>query len=159
MEIEDAIRVIALHATLKNTNEFWIRNIQRWYSSTFHTPLLQVEDLPFDYLLAHYYEYHYHKMSSEELLKEWQKVVHPEEIQEEQDVQQNNNEADEEYLEELRKDKQKQVLAKEEPVKPLEKLPDDISFQFATDEDMDSEAQSPGQEWGLLKGPPKQSSK
>ena len=42
----------------------------RWFSRTYHTPLTEVEKLPIEYLLQHYYENYYTELEPEDLDKE-----------------------------------------------------------------------------------------
>lgn len=57
-----AVQILAMEAVLSDTDEYRMRDICRWYSGEFSTPLHIVEDLPFEYVLQHYYEAVYAKM-------------------------------------------------------------------------------------------------
>ena len=60
-----AIQIIALKEVLsdKQSQDFQLRSIFRWYSKTFHTPLHIVEELPeFDILQA-YFEDQYEQLN------------------------------------------------------------------------------------------------
>lgn len=46
----------AAKALLKDTPDFFYRKICRWYSKSFHTELTKVYDLPYHFVLQHYYE-------------------------------------------------------------------------------------------------------
>jgi hypothetical protein len=50
------IQTEAINNILNKTNDFYYRDICRWYSTTFHTPLHLVETLPWDEVLLHFYE-------------------------------------------------------------------------------------------------------
>jgi len=63
----DHLRAIALHGVVKDTDDFQLRSILRWYSKTFHTPLHEVDDLPLDHILTSYYESTYEDMKPPEL--------------------------------------------------------------------------------------------
>ena len=65
----------ALHDILNNDAEYFFRRIARWYSSTFHTPLHEVEQLPWFEILQHYYEFHYEKMNQTELYELLQEII------------------------------------------------------------------------------------
>jgi succinate dehydrogenase flavin-adding protein (antitoxin of CptAB toxin-antitoxin module) len=52
----EALQATALLAVIRESDDYLVRRILRWYSTTFHTPLHQVEELPFDYILTHYFE-------------------------------------------------------------------------------------------------------
>lgn len=59
-----AVQILAMEAVLSDTDEYRMRDICRWYSGEFSTPLHVVEDLPFEYVLQHYYEAVYAKMQA-----------------------------------------------------------------------------------------------
>lgn len=61
-----AIRRAAMVAVHRETFEYRIREIQRWFSETFHTPLAAVEDMEFEYLCMHYFERTYRDMDAGE---------------------------------------------------------------------------------------------
>lgn len=65
-----AQRIHAMHEVLawrdgKPSHQFWLRHVFRWYSKTFNTPLHEVEDLPIDEVMRHYYEDHYVQLASD----------------------------------------------------------------------------------------------
>jgi hypothetical protein len=60
-------RLLALKDVLTGTAEYQHRRILRWYSRTFATPLHDVEQLPLEYVLQHYYESFWEKAEPEEL--------------------------------------------------------------------------------------------
>lgn len=62
----DNIKKIALLSVLEPDDEAFIRYLYRWFSKSFHTPLPQVEDLPLDYILQHYYETIYEELGPDE---------------------------------------------------------------------------------------------
>jgi hypothetical protein len=70
MDLYKAIRTIALREVMKETGEYQVRNVQRWFSKTFHTPLLQVEELPLEYVLQHFYESRYEDLDEADRDKE-----------------------------------------------------------------------------------------
>lgn len=53
------IRVEAFAAVLRGDDDFQYREIMRWYSREFSTPLPQVEELDREDVLQHYWECHY----------------------------------------------------------------------------------------------------
>lgn len=72
MNYYDSLKLLALGAVMKPDGEASYRSICRWYSTTFHTPLHTVEDLPEEEVLQAYFESTYEDMSDEdrvELLK------------------------------------------------------------------------------------------
>jgi hypothetical protein len=46
----------AAQAVLKDTPDYFYRKVCRWYSEKFHTELTKVYELPYSFLLQHYYE-------------------------------------------------------------------------------------------------------
>jgi hypothetical protein len=70
-----------------------IRQIFRWYSKTFHTPLHVVQDIPLYDVVQAYYESHYESMEDEALQEEVHKLI----LSEEEKFQQALQEDAEEY--------------------------------------------------------------
>ena len=56
MDTLEAIQLEALRAVMEEDAEYLVRRILRWYSSTYHTPLHTVEDLPLEYVLQQFFE-------------------------------------------------------------------------------------------------------
>jgi len=52
----DALKLLALRAVMKPDGEASYRSICRWYSTTFHTPLHLVDEIPEDEVLTAYFE-------------------------------------------------------------------------------------------------------
>lgn len=67
MDIFRAIQILAAKSVRDNDGEFKLRQIFRWYSKNFHTPLHLVEELPIEDVLQHYFEYVFSEMEPEEL--------------------------------------------------------------------------------------------
>lgn len=63
-------RVAALRATLEPNVAYRLRQIFRWYSTTFHTPLKDVEDLPLEHVLQAHYEETFGKFDQDDLRDE-----------------------------------------------------------------------------------------
>jgi hypothetical protein len=70
-----ALRQIALRDVLKEPYEYHLRHVFRWYSKTFSTPLTEVEDLPLETVLQHFYEARYEEMDDEAREKERQILI------------------------------------------------------------------------------------
>ena len=64
------LRLLAMHAVVKESGDYNLRYIFRWYSRTFHTPLHVVENLPIDDILQHYYEVEYENLTDPERVTE-----------------------------------------------------------------------------------------
>lgn len=64
MDDLEAVKILALRAVLKPTSDptYRIRQIFRWFSKTFHTPLAEVEAMPLEDVLQHYFESDYEQM-------------------------------------------------------------------------------------------------
>lgn len=68
MTFVEAIQLLAFRDVLLETPEYRVRSIQRWYSTTFNTPLLTVEnDIPLAVVIQHYYETLFETMEPEQL--------------------------------------------------------------------------------------------
>lgn len=67
--MNDAIKsfkIACIQSVIQPDSAYFFRALCRWYSEKFHTPLLDVYDLPFDFLLTHYYEAYYEGVSAED---------------------------------------------------------------------------------------------
>lgn len=62
----DAIQKSALWAVVSPDGDAVLRNLFRWYSKTFHTPLADVEDIPIEFILQHYFETQYEELEEED---------------------------------------------------------------------------------------------
>lgn len=62
----EAIQVEAAHGVINNTDEYFIRNMCRWYSQTFSTPLHIVYTLPLIEIALHYFECEFKDMTEQE---------------------------------------------------------------------------------------------
>ncbi|CAB4127019.1 hypothetical protein UFOVP75_54 [uncultured Caudovirales phage] len=69
MDVYKAIQLKALANVMLDESdvEYRIRYISRWYSKTFHTPLSEVDDIPFVVLLQAFFEEKYENESEAEL--------------------------------------------------------------------------------------------
>lgn len=80
----EALKLNALKAILKPDSDYFIRKVYRWYSKTFHTPLLEAIDIPFEEVLVHYFECRYEDMDEEEREEELRLALMTEEQKKEQ---------------------------------------------------------------------------
>lgn len=70
------IQIEALYALTKDTPEYNLREMQRWYSEKFNTPLHVVEDeLEPERVALHYYECKYNDMTPEEREDEMKRLT------------------------------------------------------------------------------------
>jgi hypothetical protein len=117
------IHDIALAQVIEPNTEYYYRNICRWYSEKFHTPLHVVEtELQPSYVLRHYYEVGFSQMKDEELDSALFKAVNPEH---EEDTEEDIQNFIKQVVEEA-KSKQKKSDNKKEP-QSLESKPSDNS--------------------------------
>lgn len=65
-----ALRLCALGAVKEKDPEYNLRFIFRWYSREFHTPMADVEAMPLEEVLMHFFECRYENMDDEELEQE-----------------------------------------------------------------------------------------
>lgn len=70
LDLLKAIRILAFGSVQKRDSEYILRHIYRWYSTTFNVPLPQVDDIPLEDILTHYFEVRYEGMSEEDLEEE-----------------------------------------------------------------------------------------
>lgn len=73
------VRTIALRDVLDQRGDFVLRRICRWYSKTFSTPLHEVEEMPLEYVLQHYFECMWEKLDADEIEEEKRKILLTEE--------------------------------------------------------------------------------
>lgn len=60
------LKQIAMFSVVKKPADYVVRNIFRWFSKEFHTPLHIVETLPFEDVLVHYFESTYEDLEEDE---------------------------------------------------------------------------------------------
>jgi hypothetical protein len=94
-----------------------IRQIFRWYSKTFHTPLHMVQDIPLYDIVQAYYESHYESMEEEDLRAEVQNLL----LSEEEKIQKSlQDDAEEFSLAQLERELAEE--AKQQAPKTLESI-------------------------------------
>lgn len=69
------IKIEALYALLKDTADYNLRSMQRWFSREFNTALHVVEDLDIEYVAMHWFECEYERMTPEEREEELRKLT------------------------------------------------------------------------------------
>lgn len=71
LSFDASLRILALQAVRSKTDwEARYRHVCRWFSQTFHTPLLEVYDLDEVFVWTHYYEYHFEALDDDDYRKE-----------------------------------------------------------------------------------------
>ncbi len=92
-----AIRVLAAHAVKEQDQEYLERFIMRWYSKTFFTPYLEVQEIPLEDIYQHFFEEYYEGLDEEELVTEIAKLI----------------ETDEEHMERLKLEAAEELAAQQ----------------------------------------------
>lgn len=65
-DLIDSIKRIALLSIVEPDSEANLRRLYRWFSKTFNMAITEVEELPVEYILMHYYESKYEELNDEE---------------------------------------------------------------------------------------------
>ena len=117
MSLLDDIRKIALSSVLEPDNDAQVRRLHSWFSRTFQIPLPEVEDLPIEYILLHYYEELYSNMDEDELLEEAKYVL---ETPEQRKARIDKEEAlDDEFDKEIREEMEAQKKGENKTLRDL----------------------------------------
>ena len=74
----EAIKLLALRSVLKPDPDYFVRKICRWFSTTYHTPISQVYDMPIEEVLQAYFEAKYDAMDPDDLQAELATTVETE---------------------------------------------------------------------------------
>lgn len=169
------LKLIALKNTIKPDEEAFLRNVQRWYSREFSTPLHTVSDLPLESVLLHYYEDRYATLKDGDDESLWLKeMILVTETNEERKKRETEEESelvsDEDFLkqvmaeEEKKKSKIEDHKHVEKPALRVNETPEvelprpemtEIKMEFVSDEEMDKLTNQDGLSgWDVL-GPSK----
>lgn len=70
LDLLKGIRILAFQSVKAKDHDYVLRFIARWFSREFHTPLAQVDDMPTEDLLLHFFEAKYEGLDEEELATE-----------------------------------------------------------------------------------------
>lgn len=160
MNTYDAIRILALHAVIKEDEDFKLRQVFRFYSREFNTPLHEVKDLPIEEVLAAYFESKYEDMDIDKLKIELHDTSETEEQKRRRikESQVNDAKAEQDDMDFLKKIEQEaQALAKKQgdpSLKPEQippplvdsKIPEeghaDIDMKFVSEDEMETMLES-----------------
>ena len=74
-----ALKILCMHGVVHEPGEYSLRYIFRWYSREFSTPLTEVEDIPLEDVMRHYFESRYEDLEEEDREKEIERLLMPEE--------------------------------------------------------------------------------
>lgn len=96
------LQLKAIQNVLSNNDEYFYRKICRWFSKEFSTPIKDVESLPWDYIITHYYESHIETMSKQPLLDFIVDTYFPE-------IREERSKIDTDFLKNLQENKEKEV--------------------------------------------------
>jgi len=140
------LKALAMQSVLKEDLDYLLRDIFRWYSKEFVTPLHVVETLPLEDVLRHYYEVKYAELSEHERLEEIDRLLLTEEALRIRKEQEDADDADAfEYAKAAEKVEKSKAQAKEdlkprvEPeatlpkLKDMKELPQDMEITFIDD--------------------------
>lgn len=105
------LQLKALDCIFNPTDDYLQRKICRWYSKEYSTPLNQVLEMPFDYVLTHYYESEFEKQDHNQLIDQLIEDHLPE-------IQQDNEDDDEEFMEMLEKEQEMGLKKKQSLTNP-----------------------------------------
>ena len=75
----------ALRSAFFKDNVFFYRKVCRWYSTTFHTPLMEVYKLSFNHIIQNYYESQMEELDNNQLFDLATKEMLPEFIKKSDD--------------------------------------------------------------------------
>lgn len=64
------LKILALRSVIRPDEEYLCRKIIRWYSKTFHTPIIEVQKIPILDILQHYYEEQFEELEADPEKKE-----------------------------------------------------------------------------------------
>ena len=170
-----AVKRAAMLAVQKDTSEYNMREIQRWYSMSFSTRLEDVEALPIEDVCQHYFEVKYRDLTPEERDQEMRLLIETKDQRQDRLRREEDDDRDfarEVEEEELRKaTKANLAMAQEladtrasiaealedpKPISDFEKetglkeIPEGIEMEFISDEEMDEMS-----EWDVMGPPPK----
>jgi hypothetical protein len=88
MENYKNLRIEALYNVLYQKEEYVYRTMCRYIAKEYHIPLNEVEQLPVNYVLRHYYETLYENFEEDKLYKTAVELMYPQAmVEEEKDIQ------------------------------------------------------------------------
>ena len=173
LSLVKALKLIALKNVINPNEEAFLRNVQRWYSREFSTPLHTVSDLPLEDILLNYYEDHYAALKDGDDESLWLKEMimvteTPEERKERELNEESELVSDEDFLRQVMEDEKKKKLNIEDhkhvekpALKTNREMPEvelprpevmqDIKMEFCSDEEMEKLADQDGLSgWDIL---------
>ena len=82
MTLFKALRILALREVSRQTEEYQLREMYRWYARTYGLTPLEAQELPLLHVLEEYFEHEYGQLSAEELEEEKRKLLETDEERE-----------------------------------------------------------------------------
>lgn len=137
MEYLENLQRIAMNSVENPTYEDWLRKVRRWFSKTYSTPILQVEDFEDEYVIIAYYENIFDEMDADERKNKIIELIQTAEDKKKKKVE--DAQIDKELEEEMRKEleeiqaKKKNALSspkQQNAIKPKE-VEEPIVFEFS----------------------------
>lgn len=131
----DQLETLTIKAIALKDSEYFYRKVCRYYSEKFHTPLLQVYDLPWVFVLNNYLEHVIETNNNKEDIYNLAiEICYPEKkVEEEQEL--------EDWIKKVEKEEQEKLKAKQSP--HMEEEPQEISIDSTSfshlDEEMEQE--------------------
>lgn len=170
MTLSELIRLNAMHAVVTSDDSYQLREIFRWYSKEYTTPLHIVEELPLEDVLTCYFEDRYKKLvnspeNEEKLLKE---IVYLTESDDERKLRKRKEDeedaeltqGDQAFLKAAQKEAEKQdtetnelpiqssAIPKKDTQKALLEIEPDVEVQWVDDSEMELELEKA--DWKLF---------
>lgn len=105
-----AIRILAAKAVKDRDVEYFMRFAKRWYSREFHTPLPQVDQIPDEEVLEHFFEVRYENMDEEDFEDEVTRLCEtPEETAAREAAEEQEKAKDEDWYQEVLREEQERL--------------------------------------------------
>ena len=141
LDLLKALRICAFHSVKNRDSDYVLRHIQRWYSRTFATPLEEVDDIPVEDLLRHFFECRYEEMEEEDLDHELMLLTETDaERKVREDKEHQDSVDDDEFFNEIKEKAKKENrkfdpnAADQEPIIPVKTLGSNKETTFAEPE-------------------------
>jgi hypothetical protein len=115
------LKILAVRDTINPSYESQYRSICRWFSTTFSVPLPEVEAMPDEYVLRHYYEHIYGELYASENKNEFIKIAYtllPGAEAEIEEIAEEDDEWEKQMLEDLKKEQEKEMASQKHQEKP-----------------------------------------
>lgn len=115
------LKILAAHSVVKKDPDYLLRNLFRWYSVKFATPLHIVETIPLEDILQHYYEVQYEECNEVELERELINLLEDENSLKSRQREEDLKEAEDFEFAMITKAEEKSKKSKQKPAVSLDK--------------------------------------